>query len=261
MHPYVFGVPAFLVVLPFAIAAGMAVPLTLARRRGFAAARVALFLTLTTLVGLAGAKLYSVVERGELGGVGDELGIGFRYPGGILAVLAGVPLLRRLLPTGLSLAGVLDLMAPGIGAAMAIMRVHCLLSGCCAGFACAHAWCIAFPHASSPFQHQMIAGLIAPSAAASLPLHPLPVYFMLASLGAAALALWFLPRARYAGQTFLLFLVVNESAKAALELLRFPAAPFVQRGSLVVALLAAAALLVGGLRGQRQRRAPGAEAA
>jgi hypothetical protein len=78
MQPYVLGVPAFLVVLPFAIAAGMALPLALARRRGVAGWRIALFLTLTTLVALAGAKLYSVVERGELGPGGEELETGFR---------------------------------------------------------------------------------------------------------------------------------------------------------------------------------------
>jgi phosphatidylglycerol:prolipoprotein diacylglycerol transferase len=254
MHPHVLGVPAFLAVLPFAVGAGMALPLWLARRRGLPAGRLMAFLASTALVGLAGAKLYSIVERGEIGAWTDELGTGFRYPGGILAILLALPLLRWALPRTLTLAGMLDLMAPGIGVAMAIMRVHCLLSGCCAGFVCGHAWCIVYPHESPPFQHQMIAGLIAPSAPASLPLHPLPVYFMLASLAATAVALWWLPRARYAGQTFLLFLAVNESAKAALELLRFPDAPLVRQGSLLVAAVAVAGLLAGRLRGQRQRR-------
>jgi phosphatidylglycerol:prolipoprotein diacylglycerol transferase len=262
MHPSVLGIPAFLAVLPFAVAAGMAVPLTLARRRGVAGGRILLFLALTALVGLAGAKLYSLFERGDLGSHADELATGFRYPGGIIAILLALPLLRAVLPAGMSLPAMLDLIAPGIGVAMAIMRLHCLLSGCCAGAVCGYPWCLIYPHESPPFQHQMIAGLIAPSAPASLPLHPLPIYFMLASLGATALALWFLPRARWAGQTFLLFLAVNEGAKAALELLRVPDAPLVRSGSLLVAAVAIAGLLIGGLRSQRVgRRPPRTEAA
>lgn len=254
MHPLVFGYAAFLVVLPFAVAAGMVVPLELARRRGVAWRRPLVLLLLVTLVALAGAKSYSILERGQIGPLRDEIGAGFRYPGGILAVLIAVPLFRALLPAGLSLAAVLDLMAPGIGIAMVVMRAHCLLTGCCTGFPCTQAWCIAYPHQSPPFQQQMLDGLVRSDAAVTLPLHPLPIYFMLASLGTALFAIWFLPRAAYAGQTFLIFLTMHEGTKFALEFVRYPAAPLVQGGSLVVAVAALATLAVVQLR--RKSEAP-----
>jgi len=253
MHPLIFGFPAFIIVLPFAVAVGTALPLSLSARHPAARweALLALLLALT-LIAVAGAKLYSFAERGELGSLNEEIGTGFRYPGGILAVLMAAPLLWALLPIGIPFAALLDCMAPGIGVAMAVMRVHCLLSGCCTGWACAHAWCIPYPHESPPFQHQMIDGLILPSAALSLPVHPLPIYFMVASLIAAGVALWLLPRAQYAGQTFLVFMVLHEGAKFGLEYLRYPAAPLVQSGSLAVALGAIAVLIVVQLRGKAE---------
>ena len=94
----------------------------------------------------------------------------------------------------------------------------------------------------------MIDRLIPPAAPASLPVHPLPIYFLIASFGAALFAIWFLPRARYAGQTFLAFVLLHETLKAALEFFRYPPAPFVQTGSLVLAGLALAALAIVPLR-------------
>lgn len=254
MHPFVFGIPAFVVVLPFAVAAGLVVPLRLAALHGVEWRRVLLVLLLTTIIGLAGAKLYSVFERGEYGTLHDELGTGFRYPGGILAILLTAPLLRMLAPKRVSLATLADWIAPGIGVAMAVMRVHCLLSGCCTGWPCSHLWCLAYPHESAPFQYQMIDHLIAPSTGPSLPVHPLPIYFMFASLGCALFAFWFLPRAQYAGQTFLVFIALNEGAKFALEFVRYPAAPIVQLGSGMVAVAAVVALGLIHLRRQSDAR-------
>jgi len=248
MQPVALGYPAFVVVLPFAVAAGVVVPVALAKQRRVSWQPLLLFLVLVGVAALGGAKLYSMFERGSVGQLGNEIGAGFRYPGGILALLVAVPFLRVVLPKGIALASVLDLMAPGIGVAMAVMRVHCLLSGCCTGFPCMQPWCLAYPHGSPVFEHQASLGLLPFDGVASLPVHVLPVYFMLASLGSALFAIWFLSRAAYPGQTFLVFQAMHESVKFGLEFLRDPAAPLAQGGSLLLAAGAVGTLAIVRLR-------------
>ncbi len=239
MHPIVLGLPAFLFVLPFAVAVGLLQVLRLASRRGISKTRIALVLLAEVPIGLAGAKLFSLWERGgDLAALSFESSAGFRYPGGIAAAVLALPLLHRIAPAKLGVAGVADILAPAAGLIMAVMRLHCLLTGCCTGAVCHHAWCIPFAHGSPPFQQQMIAGLISPSAAMSLPVHPLQIYFLLAALAAAVIAAQWLRRAAYPGQSALVFLAVHETAKGLLEFLRFPPAPLVRNASLLLAFAA-----------------------
>jgi prolipoprotein diacylglyceryltransferase len=62
----------------------------------------------------------------------------------------------------------------------------------------------------------------------SLPVHPLQLYFGLASLGITALLLSLRSRQRYPGQVILLFFVLDGTAKFLLEYLRFDYAAHLQ---------------------------------
>jgi phosphatidylglycerol:prolipoprotein diacylglycerol transferase len=233
MHAYLPGSPVFLVVLPFAVAAGLASSTVAARRAGVPLGHLYRAQALTVLLTLAGAKGLSLLEQ-LMSGATPHLAwnSGYRYPGGIVALLLGLPLLRRALSGGVGLATLLDVSACGAGVAMAVMRISCLLSGCCVGPPCSYAWCISFSH-----------GLPEELAQPTPPVHPLQIYFMINSLFASAICLRLMGRRAYAGQVFWTYLALHETGKALLESLREPYVPMLQLVSFALALVGVTALL------------------
>lgn len=244
MHPTIFGHRPFLLLLTTAVLVGWWVPLRLARRAGYSPSRVFLYLVALGLAAGLGAKLFSILERGPFPVAGDELTGGFRYPGGVVALLVAAPLLRFLLPRGLAFPRFLDFMAPGVALAAAVMRVDCLLAGCCTGAVCTLPWCLAFPRSSPAWNLHLEAGLIDGSQAHSLAVHPLQLYFLAASLAVGVWLYRFEARSQFDGQVFLWFLLLHEGGKFALETMRVPPEPAVRVVSLVLATLGAAGLLV-----------------
>lgn len=224
MDPTALGMDAYSASLVAATIAGTAVTLALGRRAGLGVARFLLFQAMIAVAGLAGAKAYSVLERGGLHGLAAALDVpgGFRYPGGLLAAAAVAPLALRLSRLPVNLLAVADLSAPGIGVAMAIARVGCLLEGCCYGVVTAVPWGIRFARFSPAWGGHLSLGLIGAEATESLPVHPLQVYLGLWSLVVAALVTLVLVRKRYAGQAFLAFVLLHEGGKGLLEGLRGP---------------------------------------
>ncbi len=231
--------PVFLVASCFL---GTASTVWLAYRSGFPYRPTIVLVALVAVSALAGAKLYGIAERwGDWHGLVWELWNGYRYSGGILAAFVALPLLGRMLMPKVSLAALGDVAVPGVGIAMGVMRIGCFLFGCCHGVPSSLPWAVAFPKGSLAWEEHVRAGLIDQQAATSLPVHPLQLYFGLASLAVAVFLLWFRPRQRYAGELVLLFFILDGTAKALLEFLRFERAGHLQW---MAAGMAIAALVV-----------------
>lgn len=251
MHVYPFFVA-------LAALVGSAVVARLARARGIAFTRLLAPQAVLAAAGVIGAVVYNVVETGvptELT-PGALLGGGLRYPGGLLAVLISLPLVRALLPAGLSLAAYLDLAATGVPFAMALMRIGCLLQGCCFGVPSNLPWAVEFPPDSQVARLHATDGLVAPGAP-SLPVHPLQLYFGLASLVVGVVLVRLQRRRRPEGQIFLLFVLLHEGAKGSLEFLRGAALSqsvmHLRVASLTLAALAATVLAYQTMAARRPR--------
>lgn len=211
-------------------------------RRGHPLPRLALFQLSISFGGFAGAKLYSIVFRGRVEPLIQELESGWRYPGALLGMLAAVWIARRLLPEGLSPKAYLDVWAPSILLALAIGRFACLLNGCCAGSPSDVPWAITYPQGSLPWYDHVSNGLLDQAAHASAAVHPFPVYLMMMELALAALLFRRLGRAKFEGEIVLQFLAFHGLAKGALEFFRDPFSPF---HLLVVPIGVAALFLLG----------------
>jgi phosphatidylglycerol:prolipoprotein diacylglycerol transferase len=243
MQPLISDVRFYLLTMAIAVGVGVAGSIWSARRAGLPMRRYLIFEALLASAAIAGAKLFYVNEQhlwGDLPEAALSLA-GFRYPGGILAVVLVLPISAYLL--GLAMAVVADVVAIPISVAMALMRIGCFLEGCCFGVPTTAFVGMRFPAGSLAWDEHVGRGLIDAHAPSSLPVHPLQLYFCLWST-AVALVLWSCWRSRrYPGQIFLLFLALNEGGKAALESLRDPPSPALQLTSAVLAAVAVLGLI------------------
>jgi phosphatidylglycerol:prolipoprotein diacylglycerol transferase len=256
VRPYLaHALPAYPLFLAIAIGGAALVATLSLQRCGIALAECLWMLLMLAAAGLLGAKLYSLLEDGSatwprLGGLTQ----GYRYPGALIGLAAAAMLFRPLLCRGVSLATLGDALMPAVGVGAALLRLGCFAYGCCFGAPSQMPWAVRFPAHSPAWFAQLNAGWIAPNAPASLPVHPLQLYFMLLSLTGVACALWLGPRKAYAGQVILAFLSVDQFGKFGLEYLRHDPLPGVQLASLLIGLAAAATLGVAAVpRGHRAR--------
>jgi phosphatidylglycerol:prolipoprotein diacylglycerol transferase len=247
--------PIYPTFLLLSCVAGTAATLYLVARSGLPTRRLAVLLLLTGVGAVAGAKLYGIVERGGgWHGLGWEIGTGYRYPGAVVAVLLVLPLLRRMMLADVSLLALGDCAVAGVGVPIAVMRIGCFLAGCCFGVPSSLPWAVEFPIGSPAWSAQVRARLIDGHVTASLPVHPLELYFGLAALGVMAVLLRFRARQRYEGQLILVFFVLDGAAKFLLEFLRFDYAAHLQWmaiGPAVMAALMLAAVRAAHRRGER----------
>ncbi len=163
------GVPirGYGVMLLSAILTGLAMAVYRAKQRGVDADTV-LSLTFWLFVfGIAGARLFFVIEYWESRFADQPFGSMIidvlRFTEGGLVVygsLIGATIAfigfcyRHKLPT-LMMA---DVLAPSLAAGLALGRLGCLLNGCCYGGACDLPWAITFPEGSPPFMDQLVHG-------------------------------------------------------------------------------------------------------
>lgn len=191
---------------------------------------------------VAGAKVYSMIERGErawwLPGAWSvgELTLGFRHPGAMFGCIVGGVIARLAHRRGRSVAELADIAAPPMCLLMAIMRVNCVVAGCCDGRLCQSTWCHAFANDR----------------------HPLALYLLAWLLVVGLFLLWVERRQVFTGQIALTYLALHETGKAAIESYRFPPNPFVQHGSAILACGATVVLATMLLRGKLPQRPRGA---
>jgi len=115
-----------------------------------------------------------------------------------------------------------DALAVWASVLIPIGRLGCLANGCCMGRACGRFALFCWRHApdTQAYNAQVAAHLIPADAPLSLPAHPLPLYFAMASLLTLGVLLWLFRRGAPAGSLLAAFCILRPAAKLALEPLR-----------------------------------------
>ena len=113
-----------------------------------------------------------------------------------------------------------DAVAPSLAIGCALGRVGCFLNGCCYGEAADFPWSVHFPAGSFPWSHQVVHGLIPPSAAHSLPVHPTQLYAALDGILLLGLLSAYYPFRRRDGEVMALLMVTYPVTRFFIETLR-----------------------------------------
>ncbi len=225
MYPSIVGLPSYF--LMWALSPLATVPLGLARIRHGNAGPIGRGIVAGCLlfsIVFVGAKLLFFAEaawfpeddyvpeamRGPLHG--------FRIPGGVAALALALPLVVRLfgLPPAYA-----DRFIPIVPVAIAFVRVGCFLNGCCFGYAADLPWALTFPRESWVFLFQVERAGLPATSPHPLPVHPLQLYLLLASLGTlAALLVYERCRLYREGDLPWLFFLLFFGSTALLEPLR-----------------------------------------
>lgn len=249
VYPLIVGVAA---------AIGFALFLMAGRAAGVPVARLLLLQLALVLLAHLGGRLYLLAELDAPWTWRDLGQVGYRHPGAIAGVVLGLLALRPLLLPGTSFWLLGDCVAPAIAVASAVMRVGCFVVGCCLGVVSTLPWAVQFPPGSRASRLHASLGWVESSAAPSLHVHPLQIYFLVLSLGVAAALALIARRKAYDGQVFLSFIALHELGKGALESLRqhglgtlSVGTSFVQIGSLFAGTVALGALIAFAYRARR----------
>ncbi len=115
-----------------------------------------------------------------------------------------------------------DALAVAASVLIPIGRLGCIANGCCMGGVCRRfaLFCMRYPPETEAYGAQLQHNLISPGAPLSLPAHPLPAYFAVASLLTLAVLLWLLRRGAPAGSMLATFCILRPLSKLSLEPLR-----------------------------------------
>jgi len=197
------------------------------RRTGMSGTQIATtFVTLAVAVFL-GAKLLYVIEAWPaLHAQRIAWGATLLWPrgslvgGGALALAIGYPLARCLRRPYWRSA---DAVAPATGLLIFGFRIGCFLEGCCFGTPSSLPWAVRFPASWPPseaYGSQLILRLIPLGAPATVPVHPLQLYFAAVGLLLFVGLTVYRPYVRYDGELVLLFALSSLWSSWLLEHLR-----------------------------------------
>jgi phosphatidylglycerol:prolipoprotein diacylglycerol transferase len=217
MYPILFKVGHFTVhtygVL-HALAYGVAIwwAYRYAKREGIDPQRILDLSVVIFIWSVIGSRVFSILFDGNLNwylqNPLEMLKIwkgGLTFYGGFLFSLAsGVWFVRKHRLDGWKVA---DLIAPGLALGIAIGRLGCLASGDSYGKPTSLPWGITFsdPHGMAP---------------TGIPLHPTQLYSVVVGLVIFAALLWWQKRKRYAGELFILFMVLYAALRSVVEIFR-----------------------------------------
>jgi phosphatidylglycerol:prolipoprotein diacylglycerol transferase len=208
--------------LLLACAGALWLALRRARREGLDPAIIHGLVPWLFLGGLIGARLlYVIMHPSQVHGPGDLLKFwqgGIIFYGCIAGGLGGS--LIYWARTRFPFLATADAVAPALALGIAVGRLGCFLNGCCYGAPCDYPWAVTFPAGSIPWVHEMQAGLIAPDAARSLPIHPKQIYAALFGLGLLVLLLAYAPRRRRDGEVMVLLMIAYPITRFVLEFFR-----------------------------------------
>ena len=172
--------------------------------------------------GFVGARALFVLQHPEsIRGIADVFKVwqgGIVFYGCIIGGLIGSVLywFRNPFP----FRAMADAVAPSLAIGIALGRVGCYLNGCCYGEACDFPWSTTFAAGTLPWSHQVFHGLIPPSAAHSLPIHPTQLYAVFDGLILLGLLSAFYPFRRRDGEVMALLMVTYPISRFFIETLR-----------------------------------------
>lgn len=126
------------------------------------------------------------------------------YGGFIAALITSIVYLKK---NHMPLWQTADIFAPALAIGHCIGRIGCLAAGCCYGKACDLPWAVTFEHAHS----------LAP---VGIPLHPTQLYAVLSNLLIFIFLMAFRRHKKFAGQLFLLYVMIYGIARSLVEVLR-----------------------------------------
>lgn len=136
-----------------------------------------------------------------------------------------------------------DAAAPAVALGYAVYRIGCFLNGCCFGTETDLPWAVTFGQNSEAFAGQVAAGLIAPDALHTLPVHPTQLYHAL--LGIVVFLVLLRMKVDVPGKRFAAALILYGAGRFVIEFFRGDALPVL--GPLDVNHIAALVMLVMGI--------------
>lgn len=173
-------------------AAALALGLYLTWKTKLPFGRVLVALVLFSLALLCGARLQSIIlEEGY--SIGEVLsskvwgGRAARLPGGWLASLLLSPLIAWI--ARVPRWSFLDIMTIAAAALFAVGRVACHATGCCIGTPTNLPWAISYDRGSFAYALHLSRHMVGVDASHSLPIHPLGLYMVIASLASLIIML------------------------------------------------------------------------
>jgi len=225
MYPLLFdAVPFYFVMWACALVTAVAAGAYLGARAGFSAGRSAVAMALLALSVLAGSKLLYLAEAYWFPGddyVPQNVRTsfhGFRIPGGILLMAATMPLVCGALKLPWRRFG--DMVMPLVALGLVFIRLGCFLNGCCFGKVPTLPWAVRFPAGSWVAWYHKAHGWIPTDAPASIPVHPLQLYFLVAAVATLAVLAWLQRQPLRPGLSQILFYTLFFGSTALIEPLR-----------------------------------------
>jgi phosphatidylglycerol:prolipoprotein diacylglycerol transferase len=175
------------------------------------------------LAGLVGARLFFCIQYWgrEIHSLWEAFQYwrgGIVYYGGVIGGAVAFLVYRFRYP--FPLRPFLDVLAPSIAIGTLFGRLGCFLNGCCFGDTCSLPWAVEFPAKSPPWVHQEVAGLIAPDALWSLPVHPTQLYSAFDAFVILLLLSAYYPLRRRDGAVMGLLMITYPISRCLIEYLR-----------------------------------------
>ncbi len=215
MHPILFhlssgtAISSYGFFMTVAAIVGFCGTLFVARYRGFPMRRVGITLTAMLVAAFVGGRLLNILVNRQAFLTHPERmfaldASGFSLYGGImLATLAGWILLRHFRLDAWKFA---DTSTPVLGISIALMRIGCLLNGCCFGHGTTLPWGVSFPVMSQAHRYQLATH---PDDLFSVtPVHPTELYELVAALALSGLASFLTKKHAPTGIPFLSFVIL-----------------------------------------------------
>jgi phosphatidylglycerol:prolipoprotein diacylglycerol transferase len=197
--------------------------------------------------GIVGARLFFVVQHhGSIHTAADIFAFG---KGGMVlygCIIGGaIGSLAYWLRHRFPWRAMMDVVAPTVALGVALGRAGCFLNGCCYGDPCNLPWAVRFPSGSIPWFAHLERGWIAPSAVASLAIHPTQLYSVVDALIVLGLLMAYHPLRRRDGEVMALLMVTYPVTRFLIERLRDDETAFL--AGYTISQVISLAILAGGI--------------
>lgn len=185
MYPYIQAylgiISSYQISLVCAFSLGVCLAVTLSPPLSFSLNITAIMLLPIFFTALLGAKLiFVLLESGDIRDITKIWRGGYYYHGGLVGGITGYT--GYLWITGNPVKDGLDWVAPFAALGEAVGRCGCFLAGCCYGTVTHGFTAVLYPANSPAWRHHINMGYLRESSLSSLPVHPTPLYAVLAML-------------------------------------------------------------------------------